>query len=84
MKRFLWMAFVTCFLMSVPVYGMQFKIANLSPEGSIWMQKIQAGADEIQRKTSNRVRFKFFSGGIMVSIPSTWELSFWRICRSAI
>lgn len=29
------------------------------------MQKMQAGANEIHRKTDNRVRFKFFGGGIM-------------------
>ena len=59
------MAFIAWILLAVPAYGMQFKIATLSPAGSVWMQKMQTGADEIQRKTSARVRFKFFSGGIM-------------------
>jgi TRAP-type C4-dicarboxylate transport system substrate-binding protein len=69
MRRSKWMAFIviTSFFMAVPIYGMQFKIATLSPEGSVWMQKMQAGADEIQQKTTNRVRFKFFGGGIMGS-----------------
>lgn len=53
------------FFISVPGYGMELKIATLSPEGSAWMQKMQAGAAEINRKTDNRVRFKFFGGGIM-------------------
>jgi TRAP-type C4-dicarboxylate transport system substrate-binding protein len=59
------MIFIASFFMAVPVYGMQLKIATLSPEGSVWMQKMQAGADEIQRQTSSRVRFRFFGGGIM-------------------
>jgi TRAP-type C4-dicarboxylate transport system substrate-binding protein len=69
MRRSKWMAFIviTSFFMAVPIYGMQFKIATLSPEGSVWMQKMQAGADEIQQKTTNRVWFKFFGGGIMGS-----------------
>ena len=49
MKRFKWMAFIVIiiFFIAVPGYGLQFKIATLSPEGSIWMQKMQSGADEI-------------------------------------
>lgn len=53
------------FLMAAPSLGFELKIATLSPEGSQWMQKIQAGADEVARRTDNRVRFKFFPGGIM-------------------
>jgi len=67
MRRSRWMASIAIasFFIAVPVYGIQFKIATLSPEGSVWMQKMQAGADEIHRKTNSRVRFKFFGGGIM-------------------
>jgi len=67
MIRSKWMAFIALFFMAVPGYGLELKIATLSPEGSVWMQKMQAGADEIKQKTSNRIRFKFFSGGIMGS-----------------
>ena len=67
MRRSKWMAFIviTSFFITVPGYGLQLKIATLSPEGSAWMQTMQAGADEIHRKTNKRVRFKFFGGGIM-------------------
>ncbi|MBE9527556.1 MAG: TRAP transporter substrate-binding protein DctP [Proteobacteria bacterium] len=41
------------------------KIATLSPEGSDWMQKMRAGAKEIKQKTSGRVKFKFYPGGVM-------------------
>ena len=60
-----WIVIIAWFFMAAPGFGMELKIATLSPEGSVWMQKMQAGADEIHRKTSNRVRFKFFGGGIM-------------------
>lgn len=42
-----------------------FKIATLSPEGSIWMQKLQEGASELSQKTSNRVQIKYYPGGVM-------------------
>ncbi|UCD32833.1 MAG: TRAP transporter substrate-binding protein DctP [Desulfobacterales bacterium] len=42
-----------------------FKIATLSPEGTVWMQKMQEGASELAQKTNNRVRIKYYSGGVM-------------------
>lgn len=65
MRRIKWMAIAAWLFIAVPGYGLELKIATLSPEGSTWMQKMQAGADEIHRKTQKRVRFKFFGGGIM-------------------
>lgn len=67
MRQSKWMVSIVIagFFIAVPGYGLELKIATLSPEGSAWMQKMQTGADEIHRKTNNRVRFKFFGGGIM-------------------
>lgn len=48
-----------------PAFAVVFKIATLSPEGSEWMQKMRAGAKEIAEKTDNRVKFRFYPGGIM-------------------
>ncbi|MGD9333907.1 MAG: TRAP transporter substrate-binding protein DctP, partial [Desulfobacterales bacterium] len=45
--------------------AMRFKIATLSPEGSVWMQKMREGADELARKTDNRVTIKYYPGGVM-------------------
>ncbi|MDH5632620.1 MAG: TRAP transporter substrate-binding protein DctP [Gammaproteobacteria bacterium] len=45
--------------------ALTLKIATLSPEGTAWMQKMRAGAAEISEKTSDRVNFKFYPGGIM-------------------
>ena len=43
----------------------RFKIATLSPEGSIWMEKMRDGAEELARRTDNRVRIKYYPGGVM-------------------
>lgn len=45
--------------------GQVFKIATLSPEGASWMVKMRLAADEINKKTNNRVKFKFYPGGVM-------------------
>ncbi|NDY42668.1 C4-dicarboxylate ABC transporter, partial [Dissulfurirhabdus thermomarina] len=42
-----------------------FKIATLSPEGAPWMVHMREGAAEIARRTSGRVAFKFYPGGVM-------------------
>lgn len=52
-------------LITGPAFGQVLKIATLSPEGSEWMQKMRAGAKEIALKTDNRVKFRFYPGGIM-------------------
>lgn len=46
-------------------HAMDLKIATLSPEGSMWMQEMRNGAEEVAQMTDNRVRFKFYPGGIM-------------------
>lgn len=46
-------------------YGQTFKIATISPEGSMWMQKMREGAKAVARETDNRVKFKFYPGGVM-------------------
>ena len=42
-----------------------FKIATLSPDGSFWMQKMREGAKQVAEQTDNRVKFKFYPGGVM-------------------
>ena len=55
-----------CFtLFSVPTYGLTLKIATLSPEGSMWMEKMRQGADQVAVETQDRVKFKFYPGGVM-------------------
>jgi len=45
--------------------AIQIKIATISPEGSVWMEKMREGAEELARKTNNRVEMKFYPGGVM-------------------
>ena len=46
-------------------FAVRLKIATLSPEGSMWMEKMNKGADMVAQKTDNRVAFKFYPGGVM-------------------
>ena len=41
------------------------KIATVSPDGSIEVQTLKAVAKEIAKQTQNRVKFKFYPGGVM-------------------
>jgi len=47
------------------VHAVRLKIATLSPEGSMWMEKMRNGADMVAQETENRVTFKFYPGGVM-------------------
>ena len=47
-----------------------FKIATIAPDGTTWMKKIREGANLIQEKTQGRVKFKFYTGGVMGSDKS--------------
>ena len=46
-------------------HAMVFKIATLSPDGTVWMQKMREGASELAQKTDNRVKIKYYPGGVM-------------------
>lgn len=52
-------------LMVTPVYAVVFKVATLSPDGSVWMKLLREGASEISAHSDGRVEFKFYPGGIM-------------------
>jgi TRAP-type C4-dicarboxylate transport system substrate-binding protein len=45
--------------------AIRIKIATLSPEGSVWMEKMREGAEELAKRTDNRIKIKFYSGGVM-------------------
>ncbi len=42
-----------------------FKIATLAPDGTTWMKEMRAGAEEVERLTEGRVKFKYYPGGVM-------------------
>lgn len=52
------------------VHAVTFKMATLAPNGSGWMQEIEKAADDITRQTDGRVKFKFYTGGIMGNAKS--------------
>lgn len=66
-KKCLWPVFLIFFLFGAiePARAVKLKIATLSPEGSMWMEKMKEGAKEVAKKTDNRVTFKFYPGGVM-------------------
>lgn len=43
------------------------KIATLAPDGSLWMQELRKGGEEITQRTSGRVTVKYYPGGTMGS-----------------
>lgn len=45
--------------------AVRLKIASLSPEGSFWMTRMEAGAEEVKKRTGGRVTFRFYPGGVM-------------------
>ena len=42
-----------------------FKVATLSPDGSFWMKTMREAGKEIEAATDNRVKFKWYPGGVM-------------------
>ena len=70
MQRILFTALALLFLTSSIANARVFKIATISPDGTLWMQEMRAGAEEIKKKTEGRVKFKFYPGGVMGSDDS--------------
>ncbi len=46
-------------------YAARLKIATLAPAGTTWMKEMKKGAKVIKQRTSGRVKFKFYPGGVM-------------------
>ena len=42
-----------------------FKVATLSPDGSFWMKTMRAAGKEVAAATEDRVKFKWYPGGVM-------------------
>jgi len=40
------------------------KFATLAPEGSTWMNEMKGLAEDVEKRTSGRIRFKFYAGGV--------------------
>lgn len=50
---------------SLPAQAREYKIATLAPDGTQWMTLMREAADNIAKQTGNRVKLKFYPGGIM-------------------
>ena len=65
MLKKLIVVFTLLLMSNTAVQAFTFKIATLSSDGSVWMENMRAGGKEISEKTENRVKFKFYPGGVM-------------------
>jgi len=63
LKQLVWILFLV--FITENAYAVRLKIATLSPEGSMWMEKMRKGADRVAKETDHRVTFKFYPGGVM-------------------
>jgi len=59
------LTFLSLFLFTVTTQAAVIKIATLSPDGTVWMKKMRLAAKEIATQTDNRVKIKFYPGGVM-------------------
>ncbi|KAB2911596.1 MAG: ABC transporter substrate-binding protein [Kofleriaceae bacterium] len=44
--------------------NVEIRLATLAPDGSSWMKILGRGAAEIEKKTSQRVKVKYYAGGV--------------------
>jgi TRAP-type transport system periplasmic protein len=58
-------AFILIVMLTGQAQAIRIKIATISPEGSVWMEKMREGAEDLARKTDNRIKIKFYPGGVM-------------------
>lgn len=61
----LWVLLLTGAVWAVQAHAVTFKVATVSPDGSMWMKELRAGASEVAQRTAERVSFKFYPGGVM-------------------
>ena len=48
-----------------PSHAATLKVATLSPDGSFWMKTMREAGKEVEVATDNRVKFKWYPGGVM-------------------
>ncbi len=71
-NKTVFISFILLFLSICPNGGLPVhaapvtvKLATMAPEGSIWMQEIEALNQELDSVTGGKVKFKIYPGGIM-------------------
>jgi len=63
--KFARLALLSLFIFSTATHAATIKIATLSPDGTTWMKKMRSAAKDISTQTNNRVKIKFYPGGVM-------------------
>ncbi len=61
--KILILSVLCCF--GATTHALTLKIATIAPDGNSWMRKMRAGGKEIAKQTNNRVKFKWYPGGVM-------------------
>ncbi len=51
----------------VSAHALSLKIATFAPDGTLWMQELRRGGEEIEKRTAGRVTLKLYPGGSMGS-----------------
>ncbi len=64
-KIHLAVALLVSLVLAWPAQATTFKVATVSPDGSMWMTELRSGAKQIAERTDGRVAFKFYPGGVM-------------------
>lgn len=65
MNKILIPLFMLAGLLAAPLAAQELKIATLAPDGSSWMNELRAAEQRIQAQTDNRVRIRYYPGGVM-------------------
>ncbi|MEM8768469.1 MAG: TRAP transporter substrate-binding protein DctP [Pseudomonadota bacterium] len=64
-KSLLLLSLLSGLALTLPAQAVTFKVATVSPDGSMWMNELRSGAEQIAERTDGRVSFKFYPGGVM-------------------
>lgn len=65
--KYIFLTIIINLMFSASINAKTFKISTEVPDGTFWMQQMRSAAKEIKKKTSGRVKFKFYPGGVMGS-----------------
>ena len=52
-------------LLALPLPAATLKIATIAPDGTDWMIRMRAAAQQIEQETQGRVKLRFYPGGVM-------------------
>ena len=65
LRMILLMVLIASAVSSAEAQGVRLKIATMAPDGSAWLEELEAAAEEITARTDGRVSLRFYPGGTM-------------------